>query len=453
MNLLQLRQDAIAIWQAGLEAVQADRLVRENLLVQNDVLVIGKNQELIINLSDIDTITVVGAGKAGAGMVRGVESAIPEELASAKRLRGWVNVPEDCVTASRWIHLHSARLPGINEPTVEGVAGTQQILKLVESLGARDLCLCLLSGGGSALLPAPAAGITLADKQRVTQVLSAAGANIAELNTVRKQLSEVKGGGLLRRCRAGWLVTLAISDVLGDPPEVIASGPTVPDTCTPEQALAVLTKYNITENDISRRVFDVLKNKLKTLPSQPANPSCQCFYFVIGNNQTAVDASVERARQLGYATLAESASSLEGLAEEVGQSLTKRAMDLANQSGKHCLVSGGEPVVRLVEEAKRGRGGRNQQLVLAATQLLWETPPQNLVLLSAGTDGEDGPTDAAGAFVDGDIIERAKQLGLRPEPFLSCNDAYHFFEPLGALLRTGPTHTNVCDLRVIVTEK
>lgn len=443
-----LRSDAISIWQAGLDAVKADRLVRDHLHVDHSHLVIGKNGELAIDLNNIRRLLVIGAGKAGAGMVQGLEEAIPEPIACEKTLTGWVNVPEDCVKPTRWVRLHPARPPGLNEPTEAGVWGTQKILELVRSAGPGDLCLCLLSGGGSALLPAPVEGLTLEDKQKVTRILSAAGANIAELNTVRKHLSRVKGGKLLRQCGAGWLVTLVISDVLGDPPDLIASGPTVPDTSTPKDALEVLQRYSAPDCQIPANVFDVLKRQII---EPPGAAKTKAFHLIIGNNQTAVEASRQKAHELGYVTTTQSATQLEGLAEDVGRSLVRAGLAQLRLPGRHCLISGGEPVVRLAPPEIRGLGGRNQQLVLAAADLLWDNPPGEMILLSAGTDGEDGPTDAAGAFVDAGIIQAAKERNMLPAPYLARNDAYHFFAPLGALIKTGPTHTNVCDVRVVLT--
>ena len=210
-------------------------------------------------LDEIRRIVVVGAGKAGAGMAEAVEKALGPQLMAEKQLTGWVNVPADCVRPLQRIHLHAARPAGVNEPTPEGVAGALEILRLVASLGPDDLCLCLLSGGGSALMPAPVEGISLADKLAVTRHLSAAGANIEQLNTVRKQLSRIKGGGLLRACRAGRLVSLIISDVLGDPLEIIASGPTVPDSSTPQEALDVLDRFDARAAGISPAVFAYLR--------------------------------------------------------------------------------------------------------------------------------------------------------------------------------------------------
>jgi len=444
----QLRRDALRIWQAGVEAVRSDRLVRAHLRVEGRTLAIGDQR---LDLDSIGRIAVVGAGKAGAAMAAAVEEALGPRVMDQKHFVGWVNVPEDCVRPLRRIHLHAARPPGINEPTQPGVEGSEQILRIVGSLGPDDLCLCLISGGGSALLPAPVDGITLEDKLAVTRHLSAAGANIQQLNTVRKQLSRIKGGGLARACRAGRLVTLIVSDVLGDPVDVIASGPTVPDTSTPEAALAVLERFGAREAGISPRVFEGLRRK-RGRESFPQEKTPDPF-LVIGNNATAVDAAGREAERLGYAPALVSARQSKRPAEEVGRHLAEMAIRMRDGPGPDCLVSGGEPVVTLVDAARRGLGGRNQQLVLAALERLADDGAAGIVLLSGGTDGEDGPTDAAGALLDAEVLAAAKRRGLDPADFLARNDAYHFFEPLGALIKTGPTHTNVCDLRVVVVDR
>jgi len=393
---------------------------------------------------------VVGAGKAGAGMAAAVEEVLGPAIRKEKKVTGWVNVPADCVRPLDSIHLHPARPAGINEPTEAGAEGAREILKIVEGLMERDLCLCLISGGGSALLPAPVEAITLNDKLGVTQHLSGAGANIQELNTVRKQLSRVKGGGLMRACRAGQLVALIISDVLGDPLDVIASGPTVADSSTPEAALSVLERFRAREAGISPRVFGYLRAKQQEGP--PSEPTCQVTNLIIGSLATAVEAAGREAERLGYSPKIETAARCEGAAEGVGRELARAAIEMRSRlDGPDCLVSGGEPVVTLVEKSRRGLGGRNQQLVLAALERIDDLT--GIALLSGGTDGEDGPTDAAGAVLDADVAAAARARGLDSADCLARNDAYHFFEPLGALIRTGPTHTNVCDVRVVVVER
>ncbi|MGE0609290.1 MAG: glycerate kinase [Pirellulales bacterium] len=466
----QLREDALAIWRAGLEAVRSERLIADNVRVEEGLLLLGDHT---FDLAQIGRIVVVGAGKAGAGMAAGLEAALGPELLAEKQVGGLVNVPADCVRPLTRIKLHAARPAGVNEPTEQGAVGSREILRLVEALGSHDLCICLLSGGASALLPAPVDGISLADKLQVTRFLSGAGANIQQLNTVRKQLSRLKGGGIARACRAGRLVTLIISDVPGDPLDIIGSGPTVPDTSTPAEALAVLQQFAKQPSDIPAIVWQALREKTTSqeepsaISHQPTaipthtsylipHTSALSLPIVIGNNAVAVDAAGLEAERRGYSAAMNSATRLEGQAEEVGRHLAGMALEMRGQRGPDCLISGGEPVVQLAPAAKRGRGGRNQQLVLAALDEIGSRSADHLggiVILSGGTDGEDGPTDAAGAWFDAEILGQAAAQGLDPADFLARNDAYHFFEPLTALIKTGPTHTNVCDLRVVVVDR
>jgi hydroxypyruvate reductase len=445
-----LRDDACVIWQAGINAVRSDRLVQDAVQVHGDDLLVGDRR---LPLAGIGRIAVVGCGKAGAGMAAGLEAALGERLMHDKQLTGWINVPDDCVRGLQRIQLHGARPAGVNEPTATGAAGAQRILDLVQTLAADDLCLCLISGGGSALLPAPVEGITLDDKLAVTRHLSAAGANIRQLNTVRKQLSRIKGGGLARACGAGRLISLIISDVLGDPLDIIASGPTVADPSTPQQALAILEQFRARQAGISERVFRYLERAAERTTTADRSAACEVTHQVIGNLATAVAAAGLEAERRGYQTRTAAVQQLEGEAELVGRQLAAEALAMRTAGGRRCLVHGGEPTVKLVDSRRRGLGGRNQQLVLAAIQYLAEKQDsaRELTLLSGGTDGEDGPTDAAGAVLDEAIVSAATARQLSVEDHLARNDAYHFFEPLGALIRTGPTHTNVCDLRVVLT--
>jgi glycerate 2-kinase len=450
----QLRDDALAIWHAGVEAVRSDRLVTDNVQVDGNDLLIADE---LLDLRTIRKIVVVGAGKAGAGMADGLLRALGGRVVQAKQLTGWINVPADCARALPHITLHAARPAGINEPTEAGVAGTEKILHLVQSLTADDLCLCLISGGGSALLPAPLEGISLANKQALTRHLSASGANIQELNTVRKQLSQIKGGGLARACRAGRLISLIISDVLGDPLDVIASGPTVVDSSTPEEALAVLRKFDALQ--IAPAATALLQSLSRSSAQQP-KPVCHVTNLVIGNNAVAVDAAGIEAERRGYSHAMLAATSLEGEADRIGEHLADMAVRMRDEPGPDCLITGGEPTVRLASAETRGKGGRNQQLILAALlKLLGESrsgsvsPLQGIAMLAGGTDGEDGPTDAAGAWIDDALVPTLRALQLDPADYLRRNDAYNFFAQLDALVKTGPTHTNVCDIRVVVVDR
>jgi glycerate 2-kinase len=232
--------------------------------------------------------------------------------------------------------------------------------------------------------------------------------------------------------------------------DLIASGPTVADRSSPADALAILERYGAKAAGIDRRVFDALASRGK----QPSvSPQCRVSNHVIGNNALAVEAAAGEARRLGYTATSVSAAKSEGPAELIGRHLAEGAVALRAGGDADCLVSGGEPTVKLVDAARRGLGGRNQQLVLAAVERLGGQDAQGILILSGGTDGEDGPTDAAGAWADADLIAAAQKRGLDAADYLARNDAYHWFEPLGGLIKTGPTHTNVCDVRVVVVDR
>jgi hydroxypyruvate reductase len=456
----ELRADAERIWRAGVAAVAPERLVQSRISVDGDALQID---EEAIDLRGVERIAIVGAGKAAGAMAVALENVLGLRLLGDKKVVGWINVPGDCLIATRRVQLHAGRPAGVNEPRPEGAAGAEQILQIVSSLGPRDLCFCLLTGGGSALLPAPVPEISFEDKVRITQLLSAAGANIEQLNTVRRHLSRLKGGGLARACRAGRLITLLISDVLGDPLEMIGSGPTVPGKTTPADAIDVLEELGVANHPQAATVVQYLRQRVREskaqdrsrLPASSRAPEERSqpivTHHVLGNNATAVDAAGAEAERLGYAHAMISASRPEGPAEEVGRHLAEMALHMRASAGPNCLISGGEPTVALVEESRRGKGGRNQQLALAALAKL--DTSVGIALLSAGTDGEDGPTDAAGAIVTQDVVHQAQMRNLNPRDYLARNDAYRFFDQAGGLFITGPTHTNVCDVRVITVDQ
>ena len=460
----RLTEHAKSIWRAGVAAVDSSHLVQSAIrITTSELQICGK----AFPLESLERIVVVGAGKAGGGMARGLEQALavltPRVLAAGdsskiatktigamKTITGWINVPADCVMPLPHIHLHDARPAGLNEPTERGVAGSRQILRLVESLGKNDLCIVLLSGGGSALLPLPVENVSLADKQAVTRILSGNGASINELNTVRKRLSQIKGGGLSRAASAGRMIALIISDVIGDPLDVIASGPTVDDSATAEDALAILHGVQSRNGGaaIPESIWLELNRQSSNRLPVPA-PSVTCDNFIIGNNQTAVTAAIDHARQLGY-QVRSLGSNRQGLARDAGTELAELALAARRESPGQpvCFIGGGEPVVHLATTTRPRKGGRNQELALAALCRLWNDPVDGIVILSGGTDGEDGPTDAAGAICSSSIRERARNNCLDPFDALEFNDSYTFFEAARGLLKTGPTHTNVMDLQV-----
>ena len=449
---------ALSIWHAGIEAVRADRLVAQSVRLTKRGFSVLEN---MYSLDDVDRVCVVGAGKAAGYLAMELERVL-QPIAKQIGLHGWINVPDNCIEPSNFVHLHAGRPAGINEPRAEGVAGTQQILKLVSQLGPRDLCLCLLTGGGSALLPAPKPGLTLEDKQTVTRQLSAKGVSIQQLNRVRTAMSDVKGGGLSRACTAGNLETLIVSDVIGDPIEIIASGPTVDVPRDRTAARIILADANCAD-DLPKSVqqffaAECFEEDDQTKESDAsANPNTNVVNSILANNATAVDAAKEHAQKLGFAVVTlppePPSQTAEASANQLVQTVLERATEQSRADGPLCILWGGEPVVKLCNSAERGKGGRNQQLVLAALSK-WKTIPQELksrlCMLSAGTDGEDGPTDAAGAFVDNEIVSASTHRGLDAEDFLRRNDAYMFFDKIDGLIRTGPTHTNVCDLRVAI---
>jgi len=435
-----LRQHARSIWQAAVSAVNPQELVRAAL----------EGPELRPVLERAPRALVVGGGKAGAAMAAGVEQALADRL---PLLAGVVNVPAEEVRPLRALRLHAARPAGTNQPTAEGVAGVEAMFQLIDQAQPGDLGLCLLSGGGSALLPAPAMGVSLPDKQEVTLLLHACGATIGEMNAVRKHLSRIKGGRLAQAFQARQVPvwSLIISDVVGDPLDVIASGPTAPDPTTFADAIAILRRHGLWERvpaavrtHLEAGVAGAVPETLKVLPEGVQNR-------VLGNNSRALAAAARRAEECGYQVLnlgaylegetAQAAIVLAGVVRSIRR-------DGVPLQPPVCLLSGGETTVTLAEN--HGKGGRNQELVLSMLLKLGRAELAGVVILSGGTDGEDGPTDAAGACADLSTLERAGPLGLDPATFLSRHDAYAFFDATGDLLRTGLTGTNVMDVRVIL---
>jgi hydroxypyruvate reductase/glycerate 2-kinase len=401
-------------------------------------------------ISQARRIIVVGAGKAGAAMSAGLEEILVDHL---NRMEGIVNVPEAIVRPLKAIRLHAARPAGTNQPTEEGVRGAEQILALVAGAGPQDVVIGLFSGGGSALLPAPVPGVSLDAKQGVTRLLHECGATINEMNAVRKHLSQIKGGRLAGAFHGRFFFSLIISDVIGDPLDVIASGPTAPDPSTFADALRVLEKYELSSR-VPAAVLRYLKEgnagqvgeTPKELPDTIQN-------FVIGNNARALAAATLKAEELGYRVL-NLGSFIEGETSEVALTLAGIVRSIRADSRPiappACLLSGGETTVTLTED--HGLGGRNQEFVLAMAIKLGKEGLKNALVLSGGTDGEDGPTDAAGALAEEGTLDKAEQLRLSPEGFLARHDAYHFFAGTGGLIKTGLTHTNVMDVRVILLQ-
>ena len=438
------RHDALAVWKAAVAAVDSGKLVRDSLRVADHTLHVCDQQ---IPLKDVRHIEVVGAGKAGAGMARAAEQVLAA-LTPSISISGRINVPDDCVEELDHICLVGARPGGLNEPTQAGMKSTREMLRRVSQLQPTDLCLVLLSGGGSALLPTPSPGITLDDKLIVTRLLSSRGASIQELNAVRSRISAVKSGGLARACRASQLVTLVISDVIGDPLEFIASGPTWTAGSPSDNALTILRRYDPELRDTPESVIRCLEQPV----TAPDDVSSTVAHHIIGNNKKALTAGARDAENRGYQVI-ESGSDHSKLAADLGRKLFTCLADIRRQANSGgtpvCLLCGGETTVQLCDEAIRGKGGRNQEIVLSAVTAAPEpTTWHGITLLSGGTDGEDGPTSAAGAFADSQLVADMHGAGLDPADYLERNDAWSFFDQLGGLINTGPTHTNVMDVQV-----
>ncbi len=321
-----------------------------------------------------------------------------------------------------------------------------------------DTVLCLISGGGSALLCSPTEGVTLEEKIAATRFLSGRGAKIDELNSVRRAISNVKAGGLVSQCKAKQVVTLILSDVLGDQLRPLPRGNMHRHSNRLSSSAGNVTSVRCRSIESSKSIYDTIERKRSEGNTRSSligglfpKRSMEVHNIVLANNATAVDAAGTEAVARGYAYWMESSRQSEGEAEAIGRKLAQQCMQLKDQPHINCLISGGEPTVAL-PLGKSGKGGRNQHLMLAALCEMQQCQDRSLlhrlVMLSAGTDGEDGPTDAAGAWIDLTVLDQAKSQGLNPQDSLQRCDAYHFFERTGSLIKTGLTNTNVCDLRV-----
>ena len=421
---------------AALQAVDPYAALCSHVGRQGNCLSIGTKS---YDLNEFENIYLAAIGKAGAPMARATADLLAERLT-----QGIVLVKDG----------YQADLPGLEVftaghpvPDARGVLAAGRIMDLLGNAGESDLVLCLISGGGSALLTSPAPGLTLEDLQRLTALLMRCGADINEINTLRKHLEQAKGGNLRRLAHPAQLVTLVLSDVIGDPLDVIASGPTYPDPTTYQDAYAVLERYNLLEEtpvEVRERLESGLAGALPETPKPGDLLFAGAQYEVVGNNLQAAQAAQEQARRKGLNTLLLT-TSMQGEARYAGRFLAAIARQVA-LSGQPvtrpaCLIAGGETTVTLQGD---GLGGRNQEVALGAVSDL--AGLEKALLVTLATDGGDGPTDAAGAVASGETLQQAQALGLDPQGFLRRNDAYRFFERLGGLIKTGPTLTNVNDL-------
>jgi len=401
-----LRESAMAIFEAALKAADPRSVCREWATHQFQ--------------APPGRVFVVGAGKASAAMAQGIEEVLGIVITA-----GLINVKYGHTVPLERIELNECGHP---IPDENGVNGARRIAALAKEAKVDDLVICLISGGASALLPYPAGDLTLAEKQEVTRQLLACGANIHEINTIRKHLSAIKGGQLAAMADPARVVTLILSDVIGDNIDVIGSGPTAPDCSTTADALLVLEKYGI-RTDASRALHET-----------PKHSSAQ--NIVIGSNRKALAAAADKARELGFHTLL-LASTIEGETRDVARMHAAIAHEIRTSGNPvpppACVISGGETTVTL---RGNGKGGRNQEFALAAAIDI--AGMENSVILSAGTDGTDGPTDAAGAMADGTTADATAPVSL------NNNDSYTYFASHQGLIITGPTNTNVMDIHLVL---
>jgi hydroxypyruvate reductase len=428
MKTTTLRRHALSIFKAALAAADPfDAVVRHLQRVHYD---------------RFRQIYVVGAGKAGASMARAAERVLGRRITA-----GLLNVKYGHTAPLRRIELNECGHP---VPDERGVAGAVRITEMLQGAGKDDLVICLISGGASALTPLPAEPVTLEEKQATTKLLLACGANIHEINTVRKHISRFKGGQLARLASPATVEALLLSDVIGDDLDVIGSGPTAPDASTFARAAAILDHYGIRERvpaSVRGRIEAGVRGEIPETP-KPGDPVFSRVHnVVVGSNRIALDAAAARAKELGYRTLVLS-SRIEGETREIARMHAAIAAEIVNSKRPlrppACIITGGETTVTLRGD---GLGGRNQEFVLAAALDIAGLP--RTVVLSGGTDGTDGPTDAAGAIADGETLSRKPEAAA----YLTANDSYHYFEPLGDLLKTGPTNTNVADVRLMLVGK
>ena len=432
---------------AALQAVDPLQAIKKFIKRSGYHLSIG---DLSFNLKQLNRVLLVGAGKASYPMAVSVAQILGSYLTEGTIIiKDGHRINENdlsfCLPQS--VEVIEASHP---IPDKRGLQGTSQIIDLLKKTQSDDLVICLLSGGGSALMFAPYPEISLPELQELNEQLLACGATINEINILRKHLDQVKGGRLAELAVPANLVSLILSDVIGDPLDVIASGPTAPDPSTNTDALSIIYRYDLINNipsSISKFLKNRSNNNLQETP-KPDNPIFNKVHnVIIGNNLIAAEAAQEQATLEGMNSLILT-TYLQGEARQAGPCLAAIAKQIV-KSGHPieipaCVIAGGETIVKLLGD---GKGGRNQELALSTVNHL--AGLDNVYFITLATDGGDGPTDAAGAIVTGNTLDNARNFGMNPEDYLARNDSYHFFQALGDLLKPGPTLTNVNDLTFI----
>ncbi|MEM2970846.1 MAG: glycerate kinase [Candidatus Bathyarchaeia archaeon] len=434
------RMLALKSLEAALNAVEPQQIIKSKVLLKGSTLYVGGYS---FDLKRFNNVYVVGGGKASGSMAEALEQILCDYIKA-----GWVNVPYGDKHKTRVIRLHEASHP---IPDETGAYGTQCMLEIAEKASENDLIICLISGGGSSLMPLPRGEISMTDKKTITDALLKCGATINEINTVRKHISNFKGGWLAKKAYPATVLNLILSDVVGDPLDFIASGPTVPDSTTFSDAAKVLKKYSLwskTPASIKKVLSDGMKGVIPETPKANDEAFKKVFNVIVGNNRLASKTAKESLASEGLNTLLLT-TTLEGEARHVGKVLASIIHEIS-VSGTPTpkpagIIAGGETTVTVMGE---GKGGRNQEIALSAALKMGGL--DGAVLASISTDGVDGPTDAAGAIVDGKTLARAAKEGLNPEEYLAKNDSYNFFAKIGDLIFTGQTGTNVNDISIII---
>jgi len=438
------RKLALEALEAALEAADPKEIIKSKVTVKGSTLRIGQHK---FGLQKFHRIYVVGGGKASGKMAEALESVLGNRISS-----GIVNVPHNSGPyKTRRIKFQGASHP---IPDDAGMKGAEKMLNLVSQAEKNDLIICLISGGGSSLMPLPRGKITLSDKRQVTEALLKSGATINEVNTVRKHISAFKGGWLAKKAYPATIVNLILSDVIGDPLDFIASGPTVPDSTTFADAIEIMRRYSLWAN-MPQSVRIVLvegqKDLIAETPKKGDKVFSKVYNIVVGNNRSATLAVCNKIQKMGLRSLLLTAS-LEGEARHVGTVLASIAKEVGASGHplpKPCgIVAGGETTVTVVGD---GKGGRNQEIALSAALNISDM--DGVVVASFSTDGIEGLTEAAGALADGKTIIRSQEQGLNAKNFLANNDSFNFFSKLDDLIFTGLTRTNVNDISVIISIK
>jgi len=435
------REFAEKIFMAGVRSVLPEKLITGLIKLDGSVLAIGEHK---FQLDDIRNIYVIGAGKASAAIGHYVESILGDRITY-----GVIVVKYGYYCKLKRINVVEAGHP---IPDSNGFKATEEIIRISEKASENDLVICLISGGGSALMADLPENLLPEELYIVNNLLIRCGAAINEINCVRKHLSRVKGGQLARIVSPAHLVTIILSDVPGNQPEVIASGPTVADPSTFSDALKVFEKYDLT-TDVTSGVLNYLKEGSLGMHPETPKPGDQIFtgtlIIMAGTNQVALNASKSKAVSMGFKTYIID-SELHGDVENICESIISTALSFKNNTEipkPVCLLYGGETTIKISGD---GKGGRNQHLALSAAIRLRTIP--GITFLSAGTDGTDGPTDAAGAVADSDTALRAQSLNADPESYILDYNSYNFFKRVGGHIITGPTFTNVMDLVIVLIE-